>query len=341
MHSIRFVAALLLVAACRTDAPHTIEKAPVAVRTQPVELSALARPVTGTGVIAARDEFPLGFKIGGVVARVYVREGDVVRAGQLLAELDLREIDAAVEKTRSALAKTERDRARAQALWADSLAPLAQLQDATTAVELARADVQSTGMNRRYATILAPTAGRVLRRAAEPGQMVAVGAPVVVIGGSTGGTVVRVGLTDRDVVRVHVGDAATLRLDAFPDRVTSGHVRQLAGAATAGTGTYMVEVMLDDAREMVSGMIAHVSITTHGGETLRTIPVEALIDADGEHGNVFVLSPDGSLAQRRAVRVAYLNEGRAALREGLDGVKAVVTDGAAYLSDGARVKVLP
>jgi multidrug efflux system membrane fusion protein len=341
MRFLRIASALLLFAACRRDPPRTTATVPIAVRTQPVVTTALSRPVTGTGVVAARDEFPLGFKIGGVVSNVTVREGDVVRAGQLLAELDLREIDAAVEKTRAGLAKAERDRARVQSLWSDSLAPLAQLQDATTAVELARADVQSAGMNRRYATIIAPTAGRVLRRAAEPGQTVAAGAPVVVIGGSTGGTIVRVGLADRDVVRVRVGAAATVELDAFPGRVTTGRVRQLAGAATQGTGAYAVEIMLDDVRDLVSGMIARVSIAAVGGEPLRTVPIEALVDADGERGNVFVLSADGARAQRRPVRVAYLSAGRAALREGLDGVGAVVTDGAAYLTDGARVRVLP
>src|SRR4051812_10956011 len=113
MPTIRYAPALLLLVACKpTIAGETVGNAPIAVRTQPVVAAALARPVTGTGVIAARDEYPLGFKIGGVVARVYVREGDLVRAGQLLAELGLREIDAAVAKAHSGLAKTERDHAR-------------------------------------------------------------------------------------------------------------------------------------------------------------------------------------------------------------------------------------
>jgi membrane fusion protein, multidrug efflux system len=342
MRSIRFASALLMLASCTRDVPPGAGvAAPISVRMQPVVMTAAARPVTGTGVVAARDEYPLGFKIGGVVARVYVRDGDVVRAGQLLAELDVREIDAAVDKARTALAKAERDRARVQALFTDSLAPLAQLQDATSAVDVARADVQAASVNRRYATVLAPAAGRVLRRAAEAGQVVSTGTAVVVIGGTSGGTVVRVGLSDRDVVRVHLGDAATLELDAFPGRVTTGRVRQLAGAATPATGTYMVEVALDDARDLVSGMVARVSIAARGHESLRSVPVEAIIDADGERGSVFVLSADGARAQRRAVRVAYLSDGRAVLREGLDGVSAVVTEGAAYLTDGATVKVLP
>src|SRR5215207_5630312 len=253
---------LLLVAACRKSDARGATASPsrIGVRTAPVILASLDEPATGTGIVAAHDEFPLAFKIGGVVASVHVREGDVVRAGQTLAQLDLREIDAQVTRARSAVAKAQRDHARALALHADSLAPLAQLQDAATALELARADLQTAAVNRRYATVVAPTAGRVLRRSAEPGQTLSSGAPVLVVGGTTGGTVLRVGLADRDVVRVRVGSPATVRLDAFPGRVITGHVRQIAGAATPGTGTYAVEVALDDATGLSAGLIGSASI---------------------------------------------------------------------------------
>jgi membrane fusion protein, multidrug efflux system len=329
-----------LAAACRTsDARDATPAARIGVRTAPVVLAALDEPAVGAGVVASHDEFPLAFKIGGVVAAVHVREGDAVRAGQTLAQLDLREIDAQVTRARSAVAKAERDHARAQALHADSLAPLAQLQDAATALELARADLQTATVNRRYATIVAPSAGRVLRRAAEPGQTLAAGAPVLTIGGTTGGTVLRVGLADRDVVRVRAGSPATVRLDAFPERVLTGHVRQIAGAATPGTGTYAVEVALDGPTGLSVGMIGTATIAAAGKGSLPTVPVDALLEADGDRASVYVVN--GDRARRRAVRVATIQGDRVAIREGLDGASNVVVTGGSYLSDGATVQVLP
>jgi len=331
---------LFFATACRTsDARDAAPPARIRVRTAPVVLAALDEPAIGAGVVASHDEFPLAFKIGGVVAAVYVREGDVVRAGQTLAQLDLREIDAQVTRARSAVAKAERDHARVQALHADSLAPLAQLQDAATALELARADLQTASVNRRYATVVAPSAGRVLRRAAEPGQTLGAGAPVLTIGGSTGGTVLRVGLPDRDIVRVRVGSPATVRLDAFPDRVLTGRVRQIAGAATAGSGTYAVEIALDDATGLSVGMIGSTTIAATGRGSLPTVPVDALLEADGDRASVFVVS--GGRARRRAVRVATIQGDRVAVREGLAGDTSVVVTGATYLDDGAAVTVLP
>ncbi|HKH94707.1 MAG TPA: efflux RND transporter periplasmic adaptor subunit [Gemmatimonadaceae bacterium] len=340
MSPIRAALVLLFVVACRnSDARVATPPAHVSVRTAPVVLASLDEPAVAAGVVAAHDEFPLAFKIGGVVASVSVREGDLVRAGQTLAQLDLREIDAQVARARSAVAKAERDHARAKALHADSLAPLAQLQDAATALELARADLQTAAVNRRYATVVAPSAGRVLRRTAEPGQTLSSGAPVLVVGGTTGGTVLRVGLADRDVVRVRVGSPATVRLDAFPGRVITGHVRQIAGAATPGTGTYAVEVALDDATGLSAGLIGSASIVAAGRGSLPTVPVDALLEADGDRASVFVVA--GDRARRRAVRVATVQGDRVAVREGLDGVSSVVVTGAPYLTDGATVRVLP
>lgn len=334
------IALLLLVAACRSsDARDATPSARVSVRTAPVVLASLDEPAVGAGVVAPHDEFPLSFKIGGVVADVFVREGDVVRAGQTLARLDLREIDAQVSRARSAVAKAERDLARVTALHADSLAPLAQLQDATTAIELARADLQTASVNRRYATVVAPGAGRVLRRSADPGQTLAAGAPVVVVGGSTGGMVLRVGLADRDVVRVRIGSPATVRLDAFPDRVRSGRVRQIAGAANPGTGSYAVEIALEDVSGLSAGMIGSASIAAAGRGMLPTVPVDALLEADGDRASVFVLA--GDRVQRRPVRVATIRGDRVAVREGLDGASRVVVTGASSLDDGAAVRVLP
>ena len=332
---------MLLAAACGKPAPRAIAVAPINVRTAPITMESLAEPVTGTGIVAAHDEFPLAFKIGGVVSRVTVREGDVVRAGQSLAELDLREINAQVDRARSGVAKAERDHARVRALYADSLAPLAQLQDATTAVELAHADLQTASVNRRYASVIAPSGGRVLRRSAEPGQTLAAGAPVLVIGGSTGGTVLRLGIADRDLVRIRIGNAATVRLDAIPDRAITGRVRQIAGTATPGTGTYATEIALDDASGLTSGLVGSASIDASGRGGMTTIPVDALLEADGDRASVYVLSPQRDRAQRRAVRVATIRGDRAAVREGLDGASAVITSGASFLTEGAAVRVTP
>ncbi len=340
-------AALLLAlatAACGTSASG--EEAPsvevVPVRTAPVAEEWVARPVEATGTLAAKDEMELAFKVGGIVSRVLVAEGETVRRGQLLATLDPGEIDAAVSRASSAAAKAERDLARARALYADSVATLQQLQDAATGAEVARSDLRAAAFNRRYASILAPAGGTVLRRMAEGGELMAPGAPVLVLGSSERGQVLRVGLADRDAVRVKVGDAAELRFDAFPGETFRGTVRETAGAASAQTGTYEVEVGVEaPGRTLPSGLVGRVEIRPSEGRRMQTVPIEAVLEADGDAATVYTLDATGRKARRVPIRVAFIRGSRVAVAGGLDGVSAVVTDGAAYLGDGAAVKVVP
>jgi multidrug efflux pump subunit AcrA (membrane-fusion protein) len=135
---------LAIVAACGGDAKAEVPQVAdaVAVRTAPVAREWVTRPVEATGTLHSKDEIELSFKMPGIVARVLVAEGQQVRRGQTLATLDLREIDAQVMAARSAVTKAERDLARAEALYADSVATLAQVQDARTGAEVARSGLQ-------------------------------------------------------------------------------------------------------------------------------------------------------------------------------------------------------
>jgi len=312
----------------------------VPVRLATVTDDSAAQPVTATGVVALRDEIALSFKIGGVVAEVLPREGQTVSAGQLLATLDLREIDAQVAKAQSAATKAERDLARITRLHADSVATRQQLEDATTAAEVARADLQTATVNRQYARIVAPATGVVLRRATEPGELVSTGTPVLTLGSLASGTVVRAALPDRDVVRVRLGDRVVVHVDALAGRSLRGAVRAIAAAADPRTGTYNVEIAIDEPAGLSSGMIGRVEILARGSEQVQTVPVEALLEADGDRATLFALGPDGR-AKRVPVEVAFVRGEQAGIRGQLAGVTRVVTDGAAYLNDGAAVRVMP
>ena len=322
----------------KSDARST---APIAVRTAPVTATMVARPIVATGTVAPKDEIALSFKIGGVIARITVDPGDVVHAGQTLSTLQLREIDAGLAKTRSAAAKAGRDLSRARRLYTDSVVTLAQLQDAETAMEVASADLDAAGFNRRYAVIEAPSDGTVLRRLAEPGENVSGGTTVLVLGSQARGNVVKVGLADRDRVTVRKGDPAAVQLDALPGKTFQGQVTEVAGAADPSTGAYGVEITLRDARGLVAGLMGRVEIRPGVGAPATLIPVEAVLEADGDHATVFALSADGTRAERRRVTVAFVDGNQVAVTGGLEGARLVLTDGAAYLDDGVAVKVAP
>lgn len=339
------ITAVALLACTRTGAeePAGAARQPAVVRATPVIDTVLARPIVATGTVAPAEEIALGFKVGGVIARIAVDAGDLVRAGQTLAALELSEIDAGLTKARSAAAKAERDRARAGRLYTDSVVTLAQFQDAETAAEQAQADLEAAVFNRRYAVIVAPASGVVLRRSAEPGENIGPGATVLVVGsrGTGHGNVLEIGLADRDVVAVRKGDPTVARFDAFPGQLFTGRVTRIGAAADPATGTYEVEIALQGAGALAAGLVGRVEIRPARGVPAALVPIEAVLEADGAEATVYALSADGTRAERRRVTVAFIEGGRVAITDGLEGAAQVLTDGAAYLIDGAAVRVTP
>lgn len=337
-------ALLIALAGCAGGAAqeaYDVEPDPVPVRTEALAFEPLTRPIVATGTLGPRDEIALSFKIAGVIERVDVDPGARVRAGQTLAMLDLVEIEAGLAKARSAAEKAERDLERLVRLHADSVATLSQLQDAETAAEIMHADLRAAEFNRRHALIVAPSDGVVLERRAEPGETVSSGTAVLTLGSRARGAVVRVGLADRDVVRVQEGAPASVTFEALPGRSLVGRVREIGASADPRTGTYAVEVVLDDAADLPAGLVGRVEMTPRRTDPTAVVPIEAVLEADRDRAVVFALSADGARVERRTVTVAFLDGDRVAVAAGLEGVSRIVTDGAAWLVDGAAVRVLP
>lgn len=343
-----FLAAVMLLG-CHREKPARVAETPhqpVQVRLAPVIDTTIVQPVIASGVLAAKEEISLGFKIGGVIAQIEVDEGDVVRAGQLLATLELPEIAGAVAKAQAGVDQAERDLARAEALLADSVIPRSAWEGARTVAEVARADLEIARFNQRYAVIRAPSGGTVLRRSAEPGQQISGGSPVLVLASAARGQVVRVGLSDRDMARVSLGDRATIRFETTP-AVVHGRVTRIAAATSAGSGTWSVEIALDAPLRsgqggVASGAIGSVAITPKRPESVRVIPIQALLEGDADSAVVYSLKVNGSdtTARRHRVTIGFLAGERVAVRDGLNGAAEVVTDGAAYLQDGEPVRAM-
>lgn len=342
------VIAALVAAACGKAAEGAPAPAEVVtpVTLVPVVAAGDQGSITATGTLGAKDEVTLSFKIGGIVARVLVDDGATVTRGQVLAVLDQREIEALVAKAAAGADKSRRDAARVERLFHDSVATLAQWQDAQTGRDAAEADLRAAKVNHEFATIVAPSNGVVLSRSVSAGQLVGPGTAVIQFASFARGSVLRAGLPDRDAVAVKVGAPVQVTFDAVPGRVFAGRVSQIGAAADARTGTFMVESRLDGVTGLPSGLVGHLTITgsnTRGATRtvgVAAIPAEALVEGNGEHGVVFTVDAASQRAKRIPVTLVGV-DGDHVLVRGLDGVGRVVRAGATWLTDSAKVEVKP
>ena len=147
------VASALLAGCGRATSPaETPAPAATPVRAVLVESVRVPNDVRAVGVLAPRDEIRLAFKIGGVIDQIAVEAGDRVQQGQLLAVLKRTEVDASVSQAAEAVEKARRDLERARRLQADEVATEEQVQNLTTAYNVARSNLDAVRFNaRQYA----------------------------------------------------------------------------------------------------------------------------------------------------------------------------------------------
>jgi multidrug efflux system membrane fusion protein len=333
---------IALLAACgRNEAPPAPKATPV--RVENSRRGPAVPSIDTNGVVVTKDEMRLSFKVGGVVRRIHVQEGDVVKRGARLAEIELTEVSAQVEQARQLADKAARDLKRGENLYADQVISLEQLQDLRTQSAMAEAQYKSARFNLGHSVITAPQDGRILRKLVEERELVPPGAPVLVFGESGRGYVVRAALADREIVNVKRGDKGEIRMDAFPGQAMSGTVVEVASAADERSGMFPIEVIFDTAPpRLVSGLVARLRLApTSEAPPLTYVPMAALVEGDGDRASVFII--DGKTppkAIRRDVKVAFITADSIALESGLDAGESVITDGALFLENGEAVEIV-
>lgn len=343
--SLTFLLAVV-VWACGTKAekaaetPDT-EESVVPVKLTKAETVVRAEPVVVSGLVSSAEEARLSFKIGGIINKTYVEEGQAVRKGQLLATLDLTEINAQVAQAQFAVEKSERDLNRVKSLYADTAATLEQLQNVTTGSSVARQNLTIAQFNRNYAQIRSSVDGTVTRKLMSEGELASPGSPVFLVSGTRRSDwVVRVGVSDKDWARLRIGNRATITLDAYPGQTFTGTVSELAQAADPMNKLYEVEIRVNAANvKLAPGLFAKVQLQPGQSRSYAMVPVEAIVEGDGKTGFVYTLAPDRKHVTKQPVTIGYLDGSRVLLTGGLSGSEQIVTAGSAYLTEESTVMV--
>lgn len=330
----------LMLAACAKQPAQTAAP-PTPVRVQAATVGPALPPISTNGMVAIKGEMKLSFKVAGVIKSIRVREGQEVKKGDRLAEIELTEVNAQVEQARQLAEKAKRDVERGERLYNDQVISLEQLQDLRTQAKVAQAQLNGAEFNRGYAVISAPGDGVILRKLSEERELVPAAQPVLIMGTHDRGYVVRAALSDREIVQLKLGDPAEIRMDAYPNQSIAGSLTEIAGAADSRTGLFPVEVRFDSVPvSLASGLVAKLNLHSSAARQrqLTYVPIGAVVEGNGDRASVYVVA--GDRAKRRAVRVAFIGPETVALDDGVRPGERVVTDGSLYLQDDERIEIV-
>ncbi len=301
-------------------------------------------PIVATGILSSKEEITLSFKTGGIVRRLTVDEGQAIVKGQILASLDLSEINAQFVSAKNALDKADRDLERATNLYKDTVGTLEQKQNAQTAKEIAKADFEIASFNRNYSIVNAPVTGKVLIRYVEKGELVFPGQPIYRVAklGSNGSQILRLGLSDKDITKVALEDNATVLFDAFEGKSFPAQIIEIAESSNSKTGLFEVELAFDSFYpELKNGLIGKVKIIPSKAEKTYDIPMDALVEGKDSQATVF-FTTNGETVDKATVQVLDIRSDYFTVKSSTIPQNAlIIKEGAPFLKPNDSIQILP
>jgi RND family efflux transporter MFP subunit len=358
--------ALLLVLVAGGAAVWALANRTTSVRVARAErIQATAPPralLSGSGYVVTGERYiSLGTRVPGRIDRYFVEEGQAVRKGDPLVQLDDREYQAAVERSAALLARARADRELAEAelrrgrrLREESVISEREIDLFENKARVARAAVAEleaaaaqAKVNLEYTRLRAPSDGVVLAKLKEVGE-------IAVPGGFAGsGDLVRlanmtdlraeVDVNEVDLAQVRLGQPAEVIPDAYPGDRYRASVVKLYPQVDRQKGTLKVEVrILEPDAKLLPDMSARVTFLgepsgkTAGGETIAIPAAAVRRESDGRS---FVWVVDDGLVRRAAIETAPAEGDRTWVTNGLSGGESVVVSADGELADGERVKI--
>jgi RND family efflux transporter MFP subunit len=294
-----------------------------------------------SGTVRLKRETALSFNTPGRIAAILVREGDRVRAGQVLARLDTTSLGANVSAAQAEVVRAQADVRRAEDLFTKGWVTAPRVEQARASMAAAVARARAAGFDVQLAALVAPSAGVVLARPGEPGQIAQPGAPVLTLGELNQGFVLRLPLADRDAARVKPGQSAEVTIPALAGQPLAGVVSEVGARGDDGTGTFRIEVKLPGDARLASGQIGRARLrlgTALPGAPIR-VPATAVFGARADEGFVYVYEPGGRRVRSRLVALGPVGSDGVVITAGLSAGEQVVVTGADRLRDGQAVVV--
>ncbi len=290
-----------------------------------------------TADVAAVQQASIYPKVSGTLDRVYVDMGTPVRRGQMLALIDTTELF----QTRQQAAATSQNAVltfrRTKDLFDQKLVAAQDLENAEAAMKVASAtlDVATTRLN--YARITAPFGGTITKKFLDPGAVVSALTSTLFNLMDPDKMKIIINVLEQDIPRVTMGLAATVTVDAFPEKKFTGTVSKFAQAVDLATRTMAVEIDIPNPGHLLApGMFANVLLNVGQHKDALTLPTQAIL-RDDQGMYVYVALQDTA----RRVRVGAGNEqnSRTEILSGLQGTEEIITTGQQYVRNNGPVSV--
>lgn len=310
--------------------------------------SAVGRLISTSGSLAAQRDQPVGIAgSGGRVTRVLVDAGSWVKAGQVLATVDSSvqaqqavQLSASIAAARANASLAQSNLDRAQGLVAGGFVSKADLDAKRAARDSANAQVRVTQAQLGAAraqigqlAVRAPTAGLILSRNVEVGQIVSPGNGGLFRLALGGAMEMRASMSQQDLASIHVGMPATVT-PLGSSETLSGSVRLVSPIIDPQSRQGEVRIAIPYSSSIRPGGFAEAKIAA--GATTATVLPQSAVLSDGKGNYVYIVGKQ-NIIERRAITIGQVGDAGVTIASGLSGMEPVVLSAGPFLNPGQKI----
>ena len=312
-------------------------------RPTPVEIELVKRgSVSRNSVIAGMLEpirtVGVNAQLSGILLSLKAEEGHRVRQGDVLAEIDARELEAQARSAEANLKFAQSTLERSELMFKQQVITIAELERDRAAFEAAKASSEQLKTRLGYARVVAPISGIITEKGVEAGDIVSSSTRLFTVA-DVSTLVTRIQVSELEITTLKAGDVVSLSVDALGGQKVQGRIRRIFPAADSATRLIPVEVALTGSQlnQLRPGYTVRATLSLDRRDDALLVPSRAV---SGPAGARAVYIVRNGQVERRAVSIG---SDMAGLSEILDGVAegdSVIVSGTSMIREGAKAKVV-
>lgn len=308
----------------------------------PVEVSQVNRGdvsayYAGNATLEADDEASAITNVRGIIRAIYVREGDYVEAGQILAKLEEEQLQLEVARTKALMDRSHNEYKRNSNLFEKKLISAEAYDNSRYEYESQKALYELASLDLERTEIRAPISGYVSERKVKTGNLLNVNETLFKIT-SYNPLLAILHIPEHEMSKIKRGQQVLLQADATPGKTFEGKVARISPVVNPQTGTFRTTVEVqDDTGNLKPGMFSRIRVVYNTNHNTLLVPKEAILTED-VNKNLFVIRDN--LAFKMPINTGFTNGNNVEILEGVQEGDLVVTIGHSSLRDSSLVEMI-
>ena len=324
-----------LLSACSNTSVEPKTTVPVKVQSEIVHYSSDISKKNYVGIVEEESSVSVGFNASGTIEKVYVREGQTVKQGQVIAEIDKTQAQNMLSVAQAQMEQANDAYKRLKQLYDNHSLPEMEWVEIQSKVQQARASLDMAKKSLDDCSIYAPENGFIGKGVMNAGEVVLPAFPVAKIL-DIDNVKIRISIPEKEIATISASSPSLITLEALPDETFNGGNIEKCVDANHTTHTYDIKISVNNMdRKLLPGMVTNVEITESTSHDMITVPITSVRKDANE--NLFVWTNKNGKVHRSIVTVGKSVGNRIVIIDGLKPGDVVITEGYQKLSEGMEV----